>query len=82
MNGKKSKLIRRRAKELQLEWINSLMPEGETITEEKLDEALPPDKYYMSQGTLYLSFMNYKWIEKRLKKDINLKLENLINSNA
>ena len=82
MNGKKAKLIRRRAKELQLEWINSLMPEGETITEEKLDEALPPDKYYMSMGTLYLSFMNYKWIEKRLKKDINLKLENLINSNA
>jgi hypothetical protein len=82
MNGKTSKLIRRRAKELQLEWINSLMPEGETITEKKLDEALPPDKYYMSQGTLYLSFMNYKWIEKKLKKDINLKLENLINSNA
>ena len=82
MNGKKSKLIRRRAKELQLEWINSLVPEGETITEEKLDEALPPDKYYMSRGTLYLSFMNYKWIEKKLKKDINLKLENLINSNA
>ena len=82
MNGKTSKLIRRRAKELQLEWINSLMPEGETITEEKLDEALPPDKYYMGQGTLYLSFMNYKWIEKKLKKDINLKLENLINSNA
>jgi len=26
--------------------------------------------------------MNYKWIEKKLKKDINLKLENLINSNA
>ena len=82
MNGKTSKLIRRRAKELQLEWINSLVPEGETITEENLDEALPPDKYYMSQGTLYLSIMNYKWIEKRLKKDINLKLENLINSNA
>ena len=36
----------------------------------------------MSQGTLYLSFMNYKWIEKKLKKDINLKLKNLINSNA
>ena len=82
MNGKKAKLIRKRARELQLEWINSLVPEEETITEEKLDEALPPDKYYMSRVTLYLSFMNYKWIEKKLKKDINLKLENLINSNA
>jgi len=82
MNGKKSKLIRRRARELQMEWISSLLPEGETITAEKLDEALPSDKYYMSMGTLYLSFMNYKLIEKKLKKDINLKLENLINSNA
>ena len=82
MNGKTSKLIRRRAKELQLEWINSLMPEGETITAEKLDEALPDDEYYISRGTIHLSFMNHKWIEKKLKKDINLKLENLITSNA
>ena len=82
MNGKKSKLIRKRARELQLEWINSLMPEGETITKEKLDKALPQDKYYMSNGTTYLSFMNYKWLEKKLKKDINLKLENLINLNV
>ena len=47
MNGKKSKLIRKRARELQLEWINSLMPEGETITKEKLDKDLPQDKYYI-----------------------------------
>ena len=82
MNGKKSKLIRRRALELQLEWINSLLTEGETITSMELDQALPDDKYYVSRGTIHLSFMNHKWIEKKLKKDINLKLENLINSNA
>ena len=73
MNGKKSKLIRKRARELQLEWINSLMPEGETITKEKLDKALPQDKYYMSNGTTYLSFKNYKWLEhdNDIKKDVN-----------
>ena len=82
MNGKKSKLIRRRALELQLEWINSLLTEDQEITPELLYQALPDDQYYVSRGTIYLSFMNHKWIEKKLKKDINLKLENLINSNA
>ena len=82
MNGKKSKLIRRRALELQLEWINSLLTEGETITSMELDQALPEQEYYFKNGTIYLSYMNHKWIEKKLKKDINLKLKDLINSNA
>ena len=82
MNGKKSKLIRRRALELQLEWINSLLTEDQEITPELLYQALPDDEYYVSRGTIHLSFMNHKWIEKKLKKDINLKLKNLINSNA
>ena len=82
MNGKKAKLIRKRARELQLEWINSLLTEGETITSMELDQALPEQEYYLKNGTIYLSYMNHKWIEKKLKKDINLKLENLINSNA
>jgi len=82
MNGKKAKLIRRRALELQLEWINSLLTEDQEITPELLYQALPDDEYYVSRGTIHLSFMNHKWIEKKLKKDINLKLENLINSNA
>ena len=82
MNGKTSKLIRRRALELQLEWINSLLTEDQQITPELLNQALPDDEYYISRGTIHLSFMNHKWIEKKLKKDINLKLENLINSNA
>ena len=82
MNGKTSKLIRRRALELQLESINSLLTEGETITSMELDQALPEQEYYFKNGTIYLSYMNHKWIEKKLKKDINLKLENLINSNA
>ena len=82
MNGKTSKLIRRRALELQLEWINSLLTEDQQITPELLNQALPDDEYYISRGTIHLSFMNHKWIEKKLKKDINLKLENLITSNA
>ena len=79
MNGKKSKLIRRRALELQLEWINSLLTEGDTITSMELDQALPVQEYFLKNGTIYLSYMNHKWIEKKLKKDINLKLKDLVN---
>ena len=55
MNGKKSKLIRRRALELQLEWINSLLTEDQEITPELLYQALPDDEYYVSRGTIHLS---------------------------
>ena len=83
MNGKKAKLIRKRAEELQIQWINSLLTDdADKLTAEILDKALPDQEYYFKNGTIYLSFMNHKWIEKKLKKDINLKLENLINSNA
>tara|TARA_R100000656_G_scaffold814_1_gene1358 strand:- start:138 stop:389 length:252 start_codon:yes stop_codon:yes gene_type:complete len=83
MNGKKSKLIRKRAQELQIEWINSLLTDDEDkLTPELLDKALPDQEYFFKNGTIYLSYMNHKWIEKKLKKDINLKLKDLINSNA
>ena len=82
MNGKKSKLIRKRAQELQIEWINSLLTDDQQITEETLDQALPDQEYYYKGRTLCLSFMNHKWVEKRLKKNINLTLEDLVKDNG
>ena len=78
MNGKRSKLIRKRARELQLEWINSLLTEdSEQVTAQTLEQVLPEQEYYYKGFTMYLSFMNHKWIEKKLKKNINLKLNHL-----
>ena len=79
MNGKKAKFIRRQAEKIQVQWINSLLTnDAEQITEETLDQALPDQKYYFKGRTLCLSFMNHKWVENRLKKNINLTLEDLV----
>tara|TARA_Y100001970_G_C14238813_1_gene863597 strand:- start:1887 stop:2138 length:252 start_codon:yes stop_codon:yes gene_type:complete len=83
MNGKKAKFIRRQAEKIQVQWINSLLTDdAEQITEETLDQALPDQEYYYKGYTICLSFMNHKWVEKRLKKNINLTLEDLVNENA
>jgi len=78
MNGKKSKAIRKKARQFQVGWINSLLPDGEYVTIEGLAEAMPDQKYYMQQRTLRLSFMSDKWIEKQLKRDNNITLEELM----
>jgi len=83
MNGKKAKFIRRQAEKIQVQWINSLLTnDAEQITKETLDKALPNQKYYFKGRTLCLSFMNHKWVEKRLKKNINLTLDDLVTENV
>ena len=77
MNGKKSKAIRKKAKQLQVEWINNLLPEGERVTQGRMAEAMPDQKYYMQQRTLRLSFMTDKWVEKQLKRNPNLTFKDL-----
>jgi|TARA_R110000803_G_scaffold139545_1_gene206170 hypothetical protein len=81
MNGRKSKLIRNRAVQLQIEWLKDLAGE-EDITLKNIHKFLPQDKYVLGVNKCLLSFMNHKWIEKKLKKNINLNLEKLIQSNA
>lgn len=82
MNGKKAKFIRRQAEKIQVQWINSLLTDDQQITEETLDQALPDQEYYYKGRTLCLSFMNHKWVEKRLKKNINLTLDELVTENV
>jgi|TARA_R100001594_G_scaffold100159_1_gene134687 hypothetical protein len=83
MNGKKAKLIRRQAEKIQVQWINSLLTEdSEKITEETLNAALPDQEYFYKGSTIHLSFMNHKWVEKKLKKNINISLKDLLKLNA
>tara|TARA_R100000008_G_scaffold86529_2_gene80004 strand:- start:554 stop:826 length:273 start_codon:yes stop_codon:yes gene_type:complete len=77
MNGKKAKLIRKKAKELQVEWINTLLPESDYVTIDTVDQALPEQQYYLKGGSLRHSFMSNKFVQKRLKKNINLTYEEL-----
>ena len=83
MNGKKSKLIRRQAAKLQVQWINSLLTEdADKVTPQSLDRALPDQEYYYKGYTLHHSFMNHKWVEKKLKRNNNITLDELTASNV
>ena len=78
MRGKKAKELRKKARNMQVAWINSLLPEEEYVTLEGLADAMPDQKYFMQQRTLRLSFMTDKWIEKQIKKNNNITLKELM----
>ena len=82
MRGKKAKQLRKRAKQIQVDWINSLLPEEEYVTLEGLADAMPDQKYFMQQSTLRLSFMSDKWVEKQLKRNPKITAEELINKHG
>ena len=58
MNGKKAKQLRRRSKELLIEWLRTMVPEGEDtskITINNLDEFLPQQTHIFANNKLMLS---------------------------
>tara|TARA_R110002012_G_scaffold132397_2_gene285286 strand:+ start:1422 stop:1673 length:252 start_codon:yes stop_codon:yes gene_type:complete len=83
MNGKKSKLIRRQAEQLQVQWINSLLTEdADKVTPQSLDKALPDQEYYYKGYTIHHAFMNHKWVEKKLKRNNKITLNELLNTDG
>lgn len=73
MNSRKSKLIRKRAKEYMLEWYLSLLPEEEKskITLDNILDKAPQQKYTIALGTRKLSMFSYRWFIKTLKKGLD-----------
>tara|TARA_R110002020_G_scaffold404484_2_gene614592 strand:- start:5747 stop:6046 length:300 start_codon:yes stop_codon:yes gene_type:complete len=70
MNQKKLKVLRRKVKRLQVEWLKTLLNEEEAkqVSIDNIDELAPTQDYYMANRTMYLSHMTPKWIMKYLKK--------------
>ena len=75
MNSKQLKKLRRLVKPLQVEWLQSLLPEDQakTITVDNVNDLLPDQTHVLGGGTMHLSFMTDKWIIKMLKKYPNIK---------
>jgi len=70
MNSKQLKKLRRLVKPLQVEWLQSLLPEDQakTITVDNVNDLLPDQTHVFGGGKMHLSFMTDKWIMKMLKK--------------
>ena len=69
MSSKQIKKLRKLIKPLQVEWLQSILPEdqGKEITVSNVKELMPDQTHVFGNGQLHLSFMSDKWIMKILK---------------
>ena len=69
MNSKQIKKLRKLIKPLQVEWLQSILPEdqGKVITVDNVEELMPDQTHVFGNGKIHLSFMTDKWIMKILK---------------
>ena len=71
INSKQIKKLRKLVKPLQVEWLQSILPEdqGKEITVSNVTELMPDQTHVFGNGQLHLSFMSDKWIMKILKEN-------------
>jgi len=75
MNSKQIKKLRKLIKPLQVEWLQSILPEdqGKVITVDNVDEILPDQTHIYGNRQMHLSFMSDKWIMKVLKENPHIR---------
>ena len=82
MNGKKAKKLRKKSKQLMVEWWRSMTPEGEDrdkINIKNLHEFLPDQTHIFANNKFMISAYTLRWFYKHVKKNPDIKLEELIN---
>ena len=82
MNQKKSKQLRKKARQLMIEWLRSMTPEGEDrdkINVKNLHEFLPDDTHIFANNKFMVSAYTLRWFYKHVKKNPEIKLEDLLN---
>ena len=80
MNGRKAKALRRKAEDLLISWIRTMVPEGEDVTKinkKNLHEFLPEQTHLFANNRFMLSAYSLRWFYKRIKRNPNLTLEDL-----
>ena len=75
MNSKQIKKLRKLIKPLQVEWLQSILPEdqGKVITVDNVNEILPDQTHIYGNRQMHLSFMSDKWIMKVLKENPHIR---------
>ena len=74
MSSKQIKKLRKLIKPLQVEWLQSILPEdqGKTITIDNVEGLMPDQTHVFGNHQMHLSFMSDKWIMKILKDNPNI----------
>jgi hypothetical protein len=80
MNGRKAKRLRKRGKELLVEWLYSIIPNEEDkqqININNIEEYLSEQTHIYTNRKFLLSAYSLKWIYKKVKRNPDLTLEQL-----
>ena len=80
MNGRKAKRLRRKGKELLVEWLYSIIPDEEDkqqINVNNIEEYLSEQTHIYTNRKFLLSAFSLKWIYKKVKRNPDLTLEQL-----
>jgi len=80
MNGRKAKRLRKRGKEILVEWLYSIIPNEEDkqqININNIEEYLSEQTHIYTNRKFLLSAYSLKWIYKKVKRNPDLTLEQL-----
>ena len=80
MNGQKAKQLRRRSEQLLIDWLRTMVPEGEDtskINKNNLHEFLPEQTHVFANNKFLLSAYSLRWFYKQVKRNPNLTLKDL-----
>ena len=77
MNGRKAKQLRRIGEQRLIDWLRTMVPEGEDtskINKNNLKEFLPEQTHIFANNKLLLSAYSLRWFYKQVKKNTNFKV--------
>ena len=80
MSGRRSKQLRRRAEDLLIEWLRTMVPDGEDtskIHRNNLSEFLPEQTHIFANNRFLLSAYSLRWFYKQVKRNPQLTLGDL-----
>ena len=81
MNGKKSKQLKRKAESMLIDWLRTMIPEGEDtskINKKNLYEFLPEQTHIFANNKFMLSAYSLRWFYKQVKRNPNIQLKDLL----
>jgi hypothetical protein len=80
MSGNRSKKLRRQAEDLLINWLRTMVPDGEDtskISRKNLDEFLPEQTHIFANNRYLLSAYSLRWFYKQVKRNPSITLGEL-----
>jgi len=80
MHQRKSKQLRRKAEALLIDWIRTMVPEGEDatkISKKNLQEFLPEQTHIFANNKFMISAYSLRWFYKQVKRNPDITLEEI-----